>query len=260
MKIPERVHIAPIGFEIDRVVLPFIAMKGERLHLILRNGRNVRGDKCVNGIKNDLLEQKKVFEVHQVDLDLFQIICTCRRIIDEELKNGNTIFVNMSSGGSIQAVACHFATITFKAGVMAYYAYPETYLEKVDPARPQASVGLSKIELVPHYSIELPDESEMLFLRIIAESRIPSKKEILEECKRAGLIAATGKSKPYGHVVLENRFIKPLMGKGLISVDDWGRRSRVHLTEDGKNTLHITGWVPSNPTGKSPFKALNELN
>ena len=29
VKIPERVHIAPIGFEIDRVVLPFLEMKGD---------------------------------------------------------------------------------------------------------------------------------------------------------------------------------------------------------------------------------------
>jgi len=27
MQIQERVHVAPIGFEIDRVVLPFLAMK-----------------------------------------------------------------------------------------------------------------------------------------------------------------------------------------------------------------------------------------
>lgn len=244
MRIPERVHIAPIGFEIDRVVLPFLAMKGERIHLILRNGRNTRGDKCVSEIKKDLEKNNKAFEMHQVDLDLFQIICTCRRIIDEELKKGNAVFVNMSSGGSIQAVACHFATITFKTGVSAFYAYPETYMDKVEQARPQASAGLSKIELVPHYSIELPDENEMRFLRMVAESKIPSKKGLLEDCKDAGLIAGAGKSKPYGHVVLENRFIKPLAEKGLIAVEDWGRRSRVRLTENGKNTLHITGWVP----------------
>lgn len=244
MQIQERVHVAPIGFEIDRVVLPFLAMKGERLHLILRNGRNARGNRCVSEIRKDLEANKKSYEIHQVDLDLFQIIYTCRKIIDDELKKCNAVFVNMSSGGSIQAVACHFATITFKSGVSAFYAYPETYIEKVNPMRPQASAGLSRIELMPHYSITLPDDSEMLFLRIVAESKLPSKKVLLEECERAGLIASTGKSKPYGHVVLENRFIKPLADKGLITVEDRGRRSRVRLTENGKNTLHITGWVP----------------
>jgi hypothetical protein len=244
MQIQERVHVAPIGFEIDRVVLPFLAMKGERLHLLLRNGRNARGDRCVSEIRKDLEANKKAYAIHQVDLDLFQIIYTCRKIIDEELKNGNTVFVNMSSGGSIQAVACHFATITFRSGVSAFYAYPETYIEKVNPSRPQASAGLSRIEMVPHYSIELPDEREMRFLRIVADARIPSKRGLLDECERAGLIATTGKSKPYGHVVLENRFVKPLTDKGLIYVEDRGRRSRVRLTENGKNTLHITGWVP----------------
>lgn len=242
VKIPERVHVAPVGFEIDRIVLPFLEMKGERIHLIVRKERNARGDRCVEGITQELKRHSKPFELHKIDLDLFKIIHVCRQVIAEELKSKNHVFVNISSGGSIQAVASHFATLTFRDGVSAYYAYPETYVEKVDPSRPQASSGISRIEVIPHYSIELPDDTELAFLKIVAEARIPSKRAILEECRRRGIISQEGKSKPYGHVVLENKFVKPLESSGLLRVLDKGRRSRILLTEKGLNTLHLSGW------------------
>lgn len=241
IRIPERVHIAPVGFEIDRVVLPFLEMKGERMHLIVRKERNERGDRCVEAIVRDLSVHSKPFELHKIDLDLFKIIHVCRQVIAGELKSGNHVFVNISSGGSIQAVASHFATLTFRDGVSAYYAYPSAYMEKVDPSRPQASSGISRIEIIPHYSIELPDANELAFLRIVAEARIPSKKVILEECRRQGIISPEGKSKPYGHVVLENKYVKPLESSGLLRVEDKGRRRRIMLTEKGLNTLHLSG-------------------
>jgi len=243
MKFPERVHVAPIGFEIDRIVLPFLAMKGERIHLIVRKGRNERGDKCVKGVKEDLEAKKRLYEVHETELDLFKLIHLCRGVVEKELKAGNHVFVNMSSGGSMHAVACHFATLTFKEGVSAYYAYPERYIESVNSDRPQLSAGLSKVEIVPHYSIELPGENELRLLKIVAEAKIPSKKAILEACIEGGLITSEGKSKPYGHVVLDNRFIRPLEEKGLLTVEDKGRTARVTPTEKGINTLILNGWV-----------------
>lgn len=241
MKYPERVHIAPVGFEIDRIVLPFLAMKGERIHLIIRTGRNERGDRCVGTVCEELDGKGKQYEKHETELALFRLIYTCRSVIEQELEAGNHVFVNMSSGGSMQAVACHFATLTFKEGVSAYYVYPERYNENIDPKRPEASSGLSKIETVPHYSIELPSEEELKFIDLVAGAKIPSKKAILDACIGRGLISSEGKSLPYGHVVLENRFIKPLVEKDLLSVDGKGRKSRVLLTEKGRNTMALNG-------------------
>jgi hypothetical protein len=247
MKYPKRVHVAPVGFEIDRVVLPFIEMDGERIHLIVRKGRNERGDKCVKAICEELDRRKQPYKIYETELDLFRLIYTCRKIIDEELRAGNHVFVNMSSGGSMHAVACHFATLTFKEGVSAYYAYPERYNERVDPDRPEASSGFSKIQTVPHHSIEMPSEDEFKVLFIIMKSKIPSKKAILEDCIAANLITGEGKSKPYGHVVLETRFLRPMEEQGLILVEGKGRKSRVRITEKGINTLHLNGWFENSP-------------
>ena len=247
-EVPERVHIAPVGFEIDRVVQPFLKMKGERIHLIVRRDSNKRGINCINRITEDLENAKKAYKIHRTDLDLFKLIYTCRKIIGEELASGNHVFVNISSGGSIQGVACHFATLTFKKGVSAYYAYPEKYIEVVDPERAQNSAGLSKIEIVPHYSIELPTPEEMAFLVLVGQHGEMKKSLLLKKCIESKLFSVDGKSKPYGHVVLESRYIRPLEEKELLVVEGRGSGSKVMLTEKGKNTLLLNGYgaEPSN--------------
>lgn len=239
---PERVHIAPVGFEIDRVVLPFIKMKGERIHLIVRRDSNERGINCQEKIVEDLERAQKPYQIHKAELDLLKLIYTCRKIIEGELDSGNHVFVNISSGGSIQGVACHFATLTFKKGVSAYYAYPERYIEMVDPNRAQNSAGLSKIEMVPHYSIDLPTPEEMSFLVLVGQSKDSRKSILLRRCLESGLFSVEGKSKPYGHVILESRYIRPLEEKELLVVEGRGRNSRVLLTEKGRNTLLLNGF------------------
>jgi len=241
-RFPERAHIAPVGFEIDRVVLPFMMMKGERIHLIVRQDSNQRGLNCQERIVEELERAQKPYQIHRAELDLFKLIYTCRKIIEGELESGNHVFVNISSGGSIQGVACHFATLTFKKGVSAYYAYPERYIEVVDPNRAQNSAGLSKIEIVPHYSIDLPTPDELNFLVLVDQLRDPKKSQLLKSCLEKGLFSVEGKSKPYGHVILESRYIRPLEEKELLAVDGRGRNSKVRLTEKGRNTLLINGF------------------
>ncbi|MBC7127983.1 MAG: hypothetical protein H5T32_07230 [Candidatus Methanosuratus sp.] len=242
---PERVHIAPVGFEIDRVVLPFLRMKGERIHLIVRQDSNEMGINCQERIVEDLEKAQKPYQIHRAELDLLKLIHICRKIIEGELNSGNHVFVNISSGGSIQGVACHFATLTFKKGVSAYYAYPERYIEVVDPNRAQNSAGLSKIEIVPHYSIDLPTPEELRFLVLVGQSSDARKSALLKKCLEKGLFSVEGKSKPYGHVILESRYIRPLEEKELLVVEGRGRNSRVLLTEKGKNTLLLNGFEVS---------------
>ncbi|MEN3034784.1 MAG: DUF6293 family protein [Candidatus Methanosuratincola petrocarbonis] len=244
---PERVHIAPVGFEIDRVVLPFMRMKGERIHLIVRKDSNERGINCLERIKEDLDRHQKPYEIHKEELALLRLIYTCRKIIEGEISSGNHVFVNISSGGSIQGVACHFATLTFKKGVSAYYAYPEKYIEVVDPNRAQNSAGLSKIEIVPHYSIDLPTPEEISFLVLVSQVRDARKSALLKKCLERGLFSVEGKSKPYGHVILESRYIRPLEEKELLVVEGRGRSSRVRLTEKGRNTLLLNGFDAQAP-------------
>lgn len=239
--VKERVHIAPVQFEVDRLILPLKTLRGERVHLMIikTESRRVRG--CLGRIKAALDEMGKPYTVHEDEFDLFGLICSYKEVIEEELEKGSAVYVNLSSGGAIQAIAANYAALGFEGGVQAFYAYPESFEAENGEKSPQNCSGVSRISVLPHFSIRMPNESRIEFLDILGRLGEPTKSEILVECGRKGLIECTGKSRSYGHVVLESRFIKPLAELGLVAVErNGGRESRVTLTEKGKGTLHVT--------------------
>lgn len=54
-----RVHMAPVGFEVDRIVLPAIKMKADRVWLIIHNEPHAdKGDKFVKLIQAKLKDAR----------------------------------------------------------------------------------------------------------------------------------------------------------------------------------------------------------
>src|SRR5579864_218680 len=100
-----RVHIAPVGFEVDRIVLPAKEMKADKIWLLIHN--NPAQDKAkayVENIKNELKKAKIHFEIANLDrLDLFMVLKSVKEIVEKE--KSNDIYINVSSGSKIQAIA-----------------------------------------------------------------------------------------------------------------------------------------------------------
>jgi len=108
-----RVHIAPVGYEIDRIVIPAKERKADKVWLLVHD--NPGEDKALSYIEKitKLLQKEKIKVVkeHHNRLDMFQIIKSVKKIIEQE--NENTIFVNLASGSKIQAIACMMACMMF---------------------------------------------------------------------------------------------------------------------------------------------------
>ena len=96
---PRRIHIAPVGFEIDRVVLPVIMMEADRVWLIQeRNPELDRGKFYLERVQRAIKRKNKKCEVKikKCDFDnrdLYDVLRAYREIIQEE-KN-NLIFINI---------------------------------------------------------------------------------------------------------------------------------------------------------------------
>ena len=59
MKVKKRIHIAPVGFEIDRIVIPAIEYNADKVYLLVHN--NKAEDKAgayVTRIKDELKKNK----------------------------------------------------------------------------------------------------------------------------------------------------------------------------------------------------------
>ena len=168
-----RIHIAPLGFESDRIVLPAIEMKADKVWVLIHsNPKQTKAKSYLDDIKTRLKKRKESnSKTKKLDrLELFSNIKSVKSIIDEEGKD-NTYYINVSSGSKIQAVACTMAlhdVLMKKNNLIPYYAQPKDYFEYDGE---QMSTGLDKIIDMPQYDIKTPEEKFIRTLRIIKENK-----------------------------------------------------------------------------------------
>lgn len=247
-----RVHIAPIGFEVDRIVIPAREQRADRIWLL-----TPKVSSPIHKFKSDI---KKQLKSHNIEIketvhdraDPFDIIRATRQIIQQE--SGNNIFVNLSSGSKIQAVGCMLACMMFndKRNVNSYYVEPKRYNQDIDGP---LSAGVQKILPMPGYDIQVPNKLLVGTLHLIHESGRIKKKDLLAKMQSRGLAVIHPKPDPNldqgGNVILirakpgseavvgltrlNHKVITPLQEWGFVKVDQIGRSSFVSLTDKGEN-------------------------
>ena len=108
-----RIHIAPVGFEIDRIIIPAVRMKADKVWLVAHE--DVAKDKSIKYRQKieRQLEKKgiKTEVVFANRLRLFPIIKAVTKIIFKERKND--IYVNVATGSKIHAIGCMMACMLF---------------------------------------------------------------------------------------------------------------------------------------------------
>lgn len=239
-----RVHVAPVGFEIDRVVLPAQKMKADKIWLLRHSNRSE--DKALDYLRQ-IEEQCKKSKI-EVEYsgsdrdDVFDILRSVKEIFENE-KN-NHLYVNVSSGSKIQAIACMMACMIFKDyDVTPYYAVPEKYHAT---SKGQQSQGLRKLLELPAYEIQKPKNELVRALKIIQDNgdRI-TKKRMAELTEKEELITVNAKEENKSQARLASlaaNIINPLEKQwGFIETEKIGRNHWIKITEDGKNAARFLG-------------------
>lgn len=236
-----RVHVAPVGFEVDRIVLPAKSMKADKVWLIIHdNPADDIGKSFSNSIGEQLSDAGIEYEFESADrTQLFDTLRALRTIIFKERRN--TIFVNVSVGSKIQAIASMMACMMFKddVNIRPYYAIPERY-ETVP--REQETVGLKKIVTLPEYKIEIPSVDLIKCLEIIhgRKDNTITKKELRDQALAQNLIhiERPENKEQSAYMALKNNLLDPLTSKWhFINVNKVGRRHNITLTDEGINAL-----------------------
>lgn len=251
MAIPKRVHIAPVGFEKDRVVLPLQKMSAEKVYLIIeQKSENDKGRVYLESIQKAIKKMKLNCEVELrlsdvIGRDLFSVLHSYREII--EFESGNKIYVNVSTGTKIHSIAGMMACMIFsseKTKLTPYYVVPEDYNEPEDHS-PFAS-GCKEIFALPSYKIEKPDEKIVKSLKIIddlsCEGKKISKILLIEKFLSAGLLqVAEDTTINAKYRSLERNFIEPLIEWNFIKTNGKGKRLEIEIKSEGKNILKFLG-------------------
>ena len=165
-----RINISAVGFEIDRVVLPAIEFRVDKVWLITHNNKSDdKGFEFVNKIKDRLKKAEIEVEEEEADRkDLFDNLRSFRTIVAKE--RGNETMVNVSTGSKIQSIACMVACMMFKdfGRIKPYYAEPEKYMTT---SHEQETTGLKDIKLLPDYKIEIPKQNLVKCMVLINQQK-----------------------------------------------------------------------------------------
>ena len=168
-----RVHIAVVGFEIERISTAAIQQKADRVYLISKK-ENDKGFPY-------LLENKKRLEGNDIEVieekindiqNITDILHKIKEIIETE-KN-NLIYINISCGSNLSAIAGTISSMMFGSGyhITPYYVKPEKYLDCENREKseyknfPQLrTVGIKEIIEIVTFPAQLPNSQLIAVLK-----------------------------------------------------------------------------------------------
>lgn len=240
-----RVHIAPVGFEIDRIAIPAKQMKADKVWLLMHGDpAKDRAQGYMEKIRSQLKKEKIEVHVEYTDrFSLFKILKSVREIAERE--KDNDIFINCSSGSKIQAIACMMACMMFqgKTKMTPYYAEPESYASVKGE---QLSAGLKTVVKLPAYEIHTPKPALVQALKIIKEhgGKI-TKKEMAKVADEKKLIVINAKEENFQQArfaSLDKNIIQPLQNEWkFVEIERIGRTRWIKMTPEGNGAVEFLG-------------------
>lgn len=230
-----RVHICPIGYEIDRIVKSAVQLRADRVWLIVeQNSSKEKAFTFIAKVESQLVQSN--IEVKQKGVsrdDLFDNLKGIKEILVAE--EGNELHVNVSAGSKIQAIAGMMACMIFKEyHPIPYYVEPEKY-EK--PSKSPQSSGVKDIVQLPEYAIQKPEPLLIKALEIALQNDNLNKKTLAKLAIEKNLIdSKSDKVTQSDYAKLDHRIIKPLEEKWkFIKVTQIGTNHQISLTDAGKD-------------------------
>ncbi len=244
-----RIHIAPVGFEVQRITEPIESERADRVYLVTRSDRDAAAP-FVEEVVRRLGRLAWPVDVRVVRTDLWNVfgaLASFRAIFDAERRTDRTaadvvpIRVNVSTGTKITAIAGTLACMLWKG---------EPYYVQV--SRAWYSGRTPRVATV-HDVVERVDPVGVYALRAPAAELV----EVLEALERRGgslrkheLIRELGLDRPAPeshaptspqaqHGRLRRR-LDPLEQRwGFVRSEAPGPRARVALTEQGRLAVAI---------------------
>jgi hypothetical protein len=231
---PQRVHICPISYEVDRVILPLVKMRADKAYLITKRSAPER-DKARRFLEN--IEQ--VLKVHDVpfkvlrcDIDDFHdCLHEIGLVIQGERSEGNAVLVNISTGGRVVSHASAVAGMMYGASL--YYAEPE----KDDREEREYTHGLRQVLPIPAFHIEPPDLVSLDCLEAIkGAGGSVHKRQLIEHFRSRGLVTARS-TKPQAVYGVVKRLCQPMIDRGWVEEVGRTRARKVQITPEGERIL-----------------------
>ncbi|WP_115863942.1 HFX_2341 family transcriptional regulator domain-containing protein [Halorussus litoreus] len=234
----EEVHVAPLGFEYDRIVGPVRRYEADVLYLLEHDDPASSPD-YHDDLRDELTEVDVEVRTRSVDImDVYDVLGVVTTLVADHA--ADLVRVNVSSGSKLSAVGATIACMA--TGATAYYVHPEGY-PYADRGERQ-SYGYADDEVLPSYPIESPTADQIAVMDFLAETNTDAytakKKDVIEFAEEEGL-AFVADNEPANDkakfALLNANVVDPLVEDDYLAVEDVGRRKQLRLTETGTNAL-----------------------
>ncbi len=266
--VEEYVHIIPLGYEVDRAVIPFQQFRAHRVYLLtIMDGpkystpelqeKNRAQRHFENRVKEALESQGiKVIPLRVDMFDILEVMHHVSRIIIAEKERGNRVYVNMAAAGRLTSVGATLAAMAH--GVRIYYVRADAYSS--DPTEIQEH-GLSicreaKITSLENFQFQLPDE---LSTRILVQACAAGGHGLSADDILSGFVSdkVPGFEQDFrsmGHydkrrvqsnylMKLNKGYLTKLEQAGYITKNKVGRNSVIQVTDSGRYMAYVSGRV-----------------
>jgi hypothetical protein len=226
---PLRVHIAPVGFEVQRVTEPLVRLRADRAYLVSFTLQDAAKAQWAE-VHKTLQREYKSIEVRDIFTniwDLNAVLQTYGGLIRGESAHGNLIFANVSTGTKITAIAGLLSSMFW--GTTAYYA---------QTSYGEGTPSIQDIRFLPALRFDvLPKRERQTLVAIKRQSRPVSKEELIRILREGELIPGVSKISPAATYRRLDTILGPLLGRGFVEITGQRRAARVQLTEQGRAAL-----------------------
>lgn len=242
LSVPDRVHVMPVGYEVDRLVLPAIELDADRV--VLLEPESAKAREYGDAVREGLAEADIPRETVPCNVfDLYDSIGSTAEVASRF----EDVSVNIASGSKVSAVGGAIACMATDA--TPYYVRAERYGAEAD----SVSEGVEAIYELPTYPIDRPSREHIDVLRHLAENGPISKKRLItfaEDRELPFIADYEGSGEKGKYRLLERHVVSPLADRGYVTVRDVGRRKRLSVTESGRNTLRAFSYLLKDGPGE----------
>jgi hypothetical protein len=243
LNVSDRVHIVPLGYEYERVTVPAIRMRADRVYLIYHEGDDpeerpsyyddVHDDLSAAGIDVDDNNVCNIF-------DLYDTLRTVAELI--QANREHEVYVNLASGGKVTAIAGMIACMVTSGAEPIYVSASEYGQDKEVPV----AKNVTSISRLPTYPIQAPSRDPLKLLQYIVNEGPVTKQECIEFAVDAGIdpLADHESDDTRGlYRLLDSHLLDSLREDGYVETYKKGRNKYVEATEEGQNTLEAFAYL-----------------
>lgn len=237
LQAPLRIHIAPQGYEEERIYKPAIDSKADLVYLLVTED-DEQSDQCQEAVEQNLADAGiDCNEVFCNIFDMSESMQTISSLIQEH--QDDDVKVNISTGSKITAVGGTFACMMY--GATPYYVQAEDYGEET------VSVGVKDSFELPAYPIQPPERDFVRILGFLEKEQSEGNKVKISDLntfvRDEGFDAiqeAEREDEDNIYDIVQKEFREPLANEGFVREQPYAGKKYISLTEKGERTLEFS--------------------